>query len=104
MAATIFHEGAALRAAAGQLRSIVQSISGVETAIARIHGSSSPAWAGKAAEQNVQNFNKLREMTRAWIRDVDETKEALDAATQAYAATEAAQVRAVSALDTRDVF
>ncbi|MDR1192868.1 MAG: WXG100 family type VII secretion target [Peptococcaceae bacterium] len=104
MATQIFHEDTALKDAASRMGSIIQSMANIESAIVQIHNKTSPAWQGKAADQNTSNFQKLRQITDNYLDDAKQTKTALDQAVLTYEKTERAQVSQVSQLDTKGIF
>lgn len=104
MATTIFHEDSQLKSAADRMGSIIQSMTNIENAIIRIHDNSSPTWQGKSSDQNTRNFQKLRQMTSAYLSDARQTKTALDNAVISYEKTERLEVTKVSQLDTKGIF
>lgn len=86
------------------MNSVIQSMANIENAIVRIHDRTAPIWEGKASDQNTRNFQKMKQITDAYLADARQTKTALDLAAAAYEKTEREQVSKVSQLNTKGIF
>ncbi|MCL2016897.1 MAG: hypothetical protein FWG68_11695 [Defluviitaleaceae bacterium] len=104
MAEQIFVESVELRAASARVGAIIRSMNQINGTIAHIHSNKHFSWVGRAATKDNENFDILRNMTREYLNDVEQTRVALDNAVAEYDRTERTQQQKVSQLSTANVF
>ncbi|MCL2287254.1 MAG: hypothetical protein FWC32_12950 [Firmicutes bacterium] len=76
----------------------------IQQAILQIDLRAASDWQGRAAAQNVENFQTLNDMTTDYLVDAYGTKNALDLAITAYETTEQGQVAKVQNLSVQGIF